>query len=86
MKAVLVPHHGSPDVLKVEDINKPTVPDDGVLVRVRASSINILDLFALTRTAYIRSKLTGLLKPKHFVPGADCDETERAAPVNVIQV
>ncbi|HXZ05249.1 MAG TPA: hypothetical protein VEH81_10470 [Ktedonobacteraceae bacterium] len=86
MKAILVPHHGSPDVLKLENINKPTVPDDSVLVGVHACSINILDLFALTRSAYIGRKLTGRLKPKHFVPGADCDGTERAAPVNVIQV
>jgi hypothetical protein len=54
MKAIILTHYGSPDVLRLEEIDKPVVPDDGVLLRVHASSVNIVDLFSLTRTAYIR--------------------------------
>jgi NADPH:quinone reductase-like Zn-dependent oxidoreductase len=71
MKAVVCHRYGSPDVLKLEDIDKPVVPDDGVLVRVHASSVNPADFYSLTRTAYIVRMLTGLLKPKHEVLGRD---------------
>src|SRR5438046_10740581 len=40
MKAIVCRTHGRPDVLKLEEIDKPSVPDDGLLVRVHASSIN----------------------------------------------
>jgi NADPH:quinone reductase-like Zn-dependent oxidoreductase len=40
MKAAIHERYGSPDDLRVEDIDVPTVGDDEVLVRVRAASVN----------------------------------------------
>jgi NADPH:quinone reductase-like Zn-dependent oxidoreductase len=48
MKAVLSETPGPADLLKVAEIETPVVPDDGVLVRVHAASINPVDLFSLT--------------------------------------
>ena len=53
MKAVVCDRPGSPDVLRMREIDKPVVPDDGVLVRVHASSANPVDLFPLSRIGYI---------------------------------
>jgi len=47
MKAVLSETPGPADLLKVAEIETPVVPDDGVLVRVHAASINPVDLFSL---------------------------------------
>ncbi len=47
MKAV-VSRSGGIDQLRVEDVPTPTVSDDQLLVRVRASSINIADLFSIS--------------------------------------
>ena len=44
MKAILHCEYGGPEVLKVEEIEKPVPNDDQVLVRVRAASVNPLDL------------------------------------------
>jgi len=71
--------------LKLEEIDKPIIPDDGVLVRVHASSVNIVDLFSLTRTAYIARILTGLLKPKREVLGTDFAGTVEAVGKSVTQ-
>ncbi len=38
MKAIIQPRYGSPDVLRLQEVEKPVLEDDRVLVRVRASS------------------------------------------------
>jgi NADPH:quinone reductase-like Zn-dependent oxidoreductase len=43
MKAIVYHEHGSADVLKLEEVEKPVPKDDEVLVKVRAASINPLD-------------------------------------------
>ncbi|TME59201.1 MAG: NAD(P)-dependent alcohol dehydrogenase, partial [Chloroflexi bacterium] len=43
MKAIVQDGYGSADVLRLQEIDRPVVADDGVLVRVRAASVNALD-------------------------------------------
>jgi NADPH:quinone reductase-like Zn-dependent oxidoreductase len=43
MKAIVYHDFGSPDVLRLEEIEKPVPNDNQVLVRVRAASVNPLD-------------------------------------------
>ncbi len=57
MRAVVAHGPGSPAALKVEEIQRPAVPDDGVLVRVRASSANPVDMYSLTPVAHLLRSL-----------------------------
>ena len=59
MRAVVCDRPGSPYVLNMAEIDRPVVPDDGVLVRVHASSANPVDLFPLSRMGHI----SRLMKP-----------------------
>src|SRR5882724_6977289 len=43
MKAVMQEGSGTADALHLREIDKPALPDDRVLVRVRAASVNALD-------------------------------------------
>ena len=70
MKAIVCRKPGSPDVLTLEEIERPVVPDDGVLVRVQASSVNPVDFFSLSGMAYV-SRTLRVLKPKRAVLGTD---------------
>lgn len=42
MRAVVRDEYGGPDVLKIEDIDKPELVDDGALARVRAAALYVL--------------------------------------------
>ena len=64
MKAMVYHKYGSPDVLKMEDIQKPIPGDDEVLVKIKAVSINSWDWDALTGKPFEYRFLFGLLKPK----------------------
>ena len=57
------------DSLKLEEIEKPAVPDDGVLVRVHASSVNPVDLFPLSGAGRLMRRASR--KPRRDVLGTD---------------
>ena len=69
MRAIVYHTYGSPDVLKLEDIQKPIPQDDEVLVQVHAASVNAGDCFLLRGKA--RMMGFGLLKPKKTILGSD---------------
>jgi NADPH:quinone reductase-like Zn-dependent oxidoreductase len=70
MKAIVHHHYGSPDVLELEDIDKPVAAADEVLVRVHAASINILDWYGISGLAIGRIG-AGLRRPKDPRVGVD---------------
>ena len=64
MKAILYNNYGSPDVLRMEDIERPIPGDNEVLIKVHAVSINSWDWDMLTGTPFEYRFISGLLKPK----------------------
>ena len=70
MKAVVHHSYGSPDVLKLEEVEKPTVTDDGVLVRVHASSVNPAEFYSMYGL-YIMRPQSGWTQPKDPRIGTD---------------
>jgi NADPH:quinone reductase-like Zn-dependent oxidoreductase len=64
MKAVVFTKYGSPDVLELKEVEKPTPRDDEVLIRVHAVSLNDWDFGALGGTDFVNRLIFGLLRPK----------------------
>jgi NADPH:quinone reductase-like Zn-dependent oxidoreductase len=85
MKAMVCHNYGSPDVLTLEEIEKPTPKDDEVLIRVHATSVNAMDYRFLTGTPYLARIMAGLLKPKHKVLGLDVAGRVEAVGANFKQ-
>ena len=86
MKAIVCHQYGSPDVLKLQEIDKPVVKEDDVLVRVHAACVNPADWHLLKGTPYLVRLMTGgLLKPKHNIPGIDMAGQVEAVGGNVKQ-
>ena len=72
MKAVVQDAYGSPDVLKLQEIGKPVIKDDEVLVRVRAASVHPDVWHVVSGRPYVlRIMGAGLRRPKVPVPGTD---------------
>jgi len=61
MRAIVCNTYG---VLELEEVEKPDLTDDGVLVRVRAASVNPADRYATMGTPYVARPMMGLRKPK----------------------
>jgi len=70
MKAVVQESYGPPEVLKIVEIEKPEVPEDGVLVRVQACSVNISDWYGMSGL-FLARIMGGLFRPKDTRFGAD---------------
>jgi NADPH:quinone reductase-like Zn-dependent oxidoreductase len=85
MKAVVYCDYGPPDVLKVEDVEKPTPGDDQLLVRVRAAAINPVDWHYMRGTPYIMRLDAGLRKPEVTRLGVDYAGIVEAVGRNVTQ-
>lgn len=84
MKAIVYHNYGSPDVLKCEELEKPTPGDDEVLIKVRAASVNVLDWRLVSgKPLFIRLMVVGLRKPKLTRPGVDMAGEVEAVGRNV---
>ena len=83
MKAVVRERYGSPDVLVVKDVPRPTVDEDSVLVRVRAASINAYDWHMLRGRPFLVRMVAGLRAPKTRAMGMDLAGTVEAVGKNV---
>ena len=69
MRAIVQDRYGSPDFLELQEIDKPPVGDDRVLVRVRAASVNAADWHLMQRLPHLIGKLLRL--PQSRVRGGD---------------
>src|SRR2546428_6454434 len=70
-QAIVQTGYGSTDVFELREIEKPVVDDDGVLVRVRAASVNALDWHLMRGIPLVIRLGTGLRRPKNPIPGVD---------------
>ena len=70
MKAIVYHQYGSPDVLKLEEVEKPTPKDDEVLIKIHAVSLNGSDWEGL-RGKPLYARLGGLRKPSEGILGSD---------------
>ena len=78
MRAVVYDRYGPPEVLRLEDVERPVPKEDEVLVRIHATTVNRLDVH--TREANRRSGLavsllsrmvSGLRRPRQRILGSE---------------
>jgi len=84
IKAIRFCEYGSPDVLKLETVEKPVPNDNQVLIKVRAASLNFIDP-GLMRGPWPLRLMTGLRKPERTRLGTDVAGTVEAVGKNVTE-
>ena len=82
MKTVVYHSYGAPDVLKIEEVEKPIPGDNEILVKVYASSVNIAQWYVMTGLFVARIG-NGLLRPKDIRLGADFAGVVEAVGKNI---
>jgi NADPH:quinone reductase-like Zn-dependent oxidoreductase len=83
MKAIVCYKYGSPDVLQLKDVEKPTPKDNEALVKVHAASLNAADLETLRGVFVVR--IAAPLKPMYKILGSDIAGRIEAVGRNVKQ-
>jgi NADPH:quinone reductase-like Zn-dependent oxidoreductase len=71
MKAITIQRYGPPEVLELEEVERPVPKDDEVLVHVRASSANPRDWHLIRGLPYLARPQLGFRRPKWDRPGSD---------------
>jgi NADPH:quinone reductase-like Zn-dependent oxidoreductase len=81
MKAIVRSVYGGPEVLQLREVERPSPHGDEVLVRVRASSVNMADVDYITGRPWATRFGTGLREPRAKIPGIDlAGEVEGTGP------
>ncbi len=83
MKAIVCTKYGSPDVLQLKEVEKPTPKEDEALVKVHATSLNAADFETLRGVFVIR--IAAPRKPMYKILGSDIAGRVEAVGRNVKQ-
>ena len=71
MKAIVYTEYGSPDVLQLKEVEKPTPMDNEVLIKIHATTVNRTDCATIRAKPFFMRLVTGLFKPKKQIPGTE---------------
>ena len=71
MRAVVHDRYGPPEVLRLEEVERPVPKDDEVLVRVRATTVNRTDSHMRRASPFIWRFMLGLRRPKRRILGLE---------------
>jgi NADPH:quinone reductase-like Zn-dependent oxidoreductase len=85
MMAAVRTRYGTPDVVELREVEMPDLVDEGVLVRVRAASINPADWYGLTGRPWVARAELGLRGPKTDRLGVDFAGTVEVVGKDVTQ-
>jgi NADPH:quinone reductase-like Zn-dependent oxidoreductase len=83
MQAMVQDSYGSAEVIQLQEIDKPEIGDNDVLVRVRAAGVNPADWAVMSGLPYIARPVYGLRNPRHRIRGTDVAGTVEAVGASV---
>ncbi|HUV82319.1 MAG: NAD(P)-dependent alcohol dehydrogenase [ANME-2 cluster archaeon] len=74
MKAIVCTKYGSPDVLQLKEVEKPTPKDNEVLIRIHATTVTSGDVWIRSSTYppwfWLPGRIMfGLIRPRKTIPG-----------------
>jgi NADPH:quinone reductase-like Zn-dependent oxidoreductase len=73
MKAVVQDRYGPPEVLRIEEVERPVPKDDEILIRVRASTVTQTDTHVRRADLFLWRLVLGLRRPRSRTLGVEKD-------------
>jgi NADPH:quinone reductase-like Zn-dependent oxidoreductase len=83
MRAIVHERYGPADVVHVDDVDRPELAIDAVIVRVRAAALNKLDWYEVNPPLALRPVMGGIRRPKSPLVGHDFAGTVEAVGKDV---
>jgi NADPH:quinone reductase-like Zn-dependent oxidoreductase len=71
LRAVVHDRYGPPDVLRLEDVERPVPAEEEVLVKIHATTVNRTDCGLRSAEMFITRFFTGLRRPKRKILGME---------------
>jgi NADPH:quinone reductase-like Zn-dependent oxidoreductase len=71
VRAVVHDRYGPPEVLRIEEVERPVPKEDEVLVKIRATTVNRSDCGWRGAKPFFSRFFTGLLRPKNRIGGTE---------------
>jgi NADPH:quinone reductase-like Zn-dependent oxidoreductase len=71
MKAVVHDRYGPPNVLRLEDVERPVPKPDEVVIKVHAATVSRTDVALRAGEPFVSRFITGLRRPKQRILGSD---------------
>jgi len=71
MRAIVYDRYGPPEVLRIEEVERPVPKEDEILVKIHASTVNRSDCAYRAAKPFVSRAFTGLRRPKRRVPGSE---------------
>ncbi|MFS1514268.1 NAD(P)-dependent alcohol dehydrogenase [Chengkuizengella sp. SCS-71B] len=69
MKAIVYQKYGSPNVLKIKEVEKPSPKDNEILIRIYETIVTSTDCISRRGTPFIIRFFNGFIKPKNSMLG-----------------
>ena len=71
MKAVIYEKYGTPDVLKITEVEKPSPKDNEILIKIHTTTVTAVDCIFRSGKNFFARLATGLIKPKNKILGSE---------------
>ena len=85
MRAVVHDRYGEPEVLRLEDVERPVPKEDEVLVRIHATTVTRTDCHMREASPFIWRFMLGLLRPRRRILGLEFAGVVEAVGVAVTE-
>ncbi len=71
MKAIVYNKYGPPDVVELQEVDKPVIKDNEVLIKIHATTVSPLEWKFRSGEVFVARLMSGIFKPRKGILGTE---------------